>query len=69
MNIPHYPTGDGEDDVKMRCDSSCLAQGVAETLRRLYSGEMFEVVALFLGTYAVLEGRNYALPVRWCCET
>ena len=47
---------DGEDDVKARCDSSCLTQGVAEMLRRRYSGEMFEAVALFLGTYAVLEG-------------
>ena len=67
--FPIIPAGDGEDDVKMRCDSSCLTQGVAEMLKRRYSGEMFEAVALFLGTYAVLKGRNYALPVRWRCET
>ena len=42
---------------------------VAEMLKRQYSGEMFEAVALFLGAYAVLEGRDYALPVQWRCET
>ena len=37
VDIPHYPARDGEDDVKVRCDSTCLTQGVAETLRRRYS--------------------------------
>ena len=55
VDIPEYSTRDGEDDIKMRRDSSCLTQGICETHRRRCSSQMLEVVALLLGTYAVLE--------------
>ena len=68
MDIPKHSTRDGEDDVKMRCDSSCLAQGIREAYRNRCIGQMFEVVALLPGAYAVLERRDDTLPVQWHCE-
>ena len=65
VGIPEYSARDGEDDVKMRRDSSRLAQGVGETHRKRCGSQMFEAVALFLGAHAVLERRNDTLPVRW----
>ena len=56
MDIPPYPAADGKDDVTMRRNSAYPTCRLAETPRRRYSSKMFEVVALFLGAYAVLEG-------------
>ena len=55
VDIPKHSTRDGEDDVKTRCDSSCLAQGIREAHRNRCISQMFEVVALLPGAYAVLE--------------
>ena len=56
MDIPPYPATDGKDDVTMRRNSAYPTCRLAETPRRRYSGKVFEVVVLFLGTNAVLEG-------------
>ena len=56
VDIPPYPATDGKDDVMKRRNSAYPACQLTETPRRRYSREMFEVVALFLGAYAVLEG-------------
>ena len=69
MDIPPYPTLDGKDDVTTRRNSAYPTCRLAEMPRRRYSGKVFEVVALFLGANAVLEGRNHTLSVRWRCQT
>ena len=56
MDISPHPAADAKDDVTMRCNSAYPACQLAEMPRRRDSSEMFEVVALFLGAYAVLEG-------------
>ena len=55
VGIPEYSARDGEDDIKTRCDSSRLAQGVGEMHRKRCGSQMFEAVALFFGAHAVLE--------------
>ena len=46
MDIPPYPTADGKGDITTSRNSAYPACRLAETPRRRYSGEMFEVVAL-----------------------
>ena len=56
MDIPPYPAADGKDDIMTRHNSAYPTCQLAEAPRRRYSGKVFEVVALFLGANAVLEG-------------